>query len=107
MKDEHMYMLEPEIIKDTNYFSGVAKFYAEGVKGFKYAAKLEVTGGQKCALFLTAYAETEGALTGCYYRILDIIERSIKVKEYLVEKPIIVKGDYVIGDKRDKRLSDL
>ncbi|MFQ6055486.1 MAG: PEGA domain-containing protein, partial [Methanosarcinales archaeon] len=84
LKDMNLFMLEPNITKTPQIFRANAKFYAEGVKGLKYAAQINITGGlKKSKLTLKAWAEKEEALTGLYHRILDEIEKEIDVKKYL------------------------
>ncbi|MBU4492468.1 MAG: zinc ribbon domain-containing protein, partial [Euryarchaeota archaeon] len=100
IKDEmSMYMLKPDVTKGQP-FNGVARFYAEGVTGSKYAAQIEVEGGiRKSKLILQAWAEKEDALTGFYYRILDEIEKRIDVKGY-IDEPIIqnfIAGHLITG----------
>jgi hypothetical protein len=68
----HMHKLNPEVTKNEQIFTGVARFYAEGVKGLKYAAQIEVVGGAKRSkLILKAWTEKEDALTGFYHGMLD------------------------------------
>ena len=93
----NMFMLEPEVTSSPRLFTGTASFYAEGVKGLKYAVQLEVIGGtQKSNLILTAWAEKEEALTGFYHGILDEIEKRVQVKGYIEDS--IVQKFYHIGD---------
>ncbi|MFQ6121374.1 MAG: hypothetical protein ACE5KE_15975, partial [Methanosarcinales archaeon] len=89
LKDMNLYMLSPSVTEDDRFFRGVAKFYGEGVKELKYAAQIEVIGGtKKSQLILKSWAEREDALTGFYYKILDEIEKRVKIKEY-IEDPIV------------------
>ncbi|GEM_PF-5084800 len=84
IKDMNLYMLNPNVTDDSNFFRGVARFYGEGVKELKYAAQIEAIGGtKKSQLILKAYAEREDALTGFYYKVLDEIEKRMHVKEYI------------------------
>ncbi|TRZ90245.1 MAG: tetratricopeptide repeat protein [Methanosarcinales archaeon] len=83
IKGMNMYSLEPEVDSRENMFNGVARFYAEGVKGLKYAAQVEVIGGmRKPRYILTAWAEKEDALTGFFYAILDRIEKRVNIVNY-------------------------
>lgn len=94
IQERNFYLIPPNKSKVEGFFRGIARFYAEGVRGFRYAVQIEVFGGKTSKLILKAFAENEGALTGCYYGILDDIEKRIKIKERLVEH-IIVQGDYI------------
>jgi hypothetical protein len=40
IKDMNLYILNPNITDDSNFFRGVARFYGEGVKELKYAAQI-------------------------------------------------------------------
>ncbi|MGM0771561.1 MAG: hypothetical protein ACQESU_08135, partial [Halobacteriota archaeon] len=52
LKDMNMYMIEPETTSTTSLFTGVARFYAEGVSGLKYASYVEVVGKRRSRLIL-------------------------------------------------------
>jgi len=96
INDMNMFMLQPKI--GTN--RSLARFYAEGIKGFKYGAQIEVIGGlQSSKLILKAFAENEECLIGFYHKILDEIEERTNIKQY-VKDPLIIKGDYFPGGKK-------
>jgi len=101
IKDMNMLMLEPEITSTPQLFNGVARFFAEGVKGLQYAAQIEVIGGLKDSkLIMKTWAEQEEALTGFYHGLLDEIEKRVHVKCYIEGINIFVKGDYFAEDAR-------
>ena len=83
LKDMNMFMIEPEIISTQQLFTGVARFYAEGVAGMKYAAHIEVVGKRKSRLIVKAWAEKEEALTGFYHKILEEIEKRTDIKLFV------------------------
>lgn len=106
IKDNSMFMLKPEITSTPQLFEGCARFYAEGVKGLRYAAYIEVVGGEhKSRLILKAWAEKEEALTGFYHRLLDGIEKRVDVKIYIDDPIMQIHIDH-IGDKigMDKKI---
>ena len=106
LKDMNMYMLKPKIRQN----SFIGRFYSEGIKGFKYAVKVEILGGpKKSKLLLNAYAENEECLIGCYHKVLDEIEDRTDIKQYLkdtgegkqvLEEKIIIEGDYIVGGRK-------
>jgi hypothetical protein len=104
IKDMNLFMLNPNVTDDSNFFRGVARFYGEGVKELKYAAQIEVIGGKKSQLILRAFAEREDALTGFYYKVLDEIEKRMHVKEYIDNT--IVQQYIHIGDKIGTQVKD-
>ncbi|MCD4806368.1 MAG: zinc-ribbon domain-containing protein [Methanococcoides sp.] len=85
LKDMNMYMTEPEITSTPRLFTGVARFYAEGVSGLKYASYVEVVGKTRSRLILRAWAEKEDALTGFYHKMLEEIEKRTDVKLFVDE----------------------
>ena len=106
VKDMHMYMQKPEITDNQQLFNGVARFYAEGVKGLKYAAQVEVVGGaKKSKLILKVWAEKEDALTGFYHGVLDEIEKRVNVKEY-IQDSIVQQYNIHYGDKIGTQVKD-
>ncbi|MBE0521810.1 MAG: hypothetical protein IBX39_06020 [Candidatus Methanoperedenaceae archaeon] len=106
VKDMHMYMQKPEITDKQQLFNGVARFYAEGVKGLKYAAQVEVMGGaKKSKLILKVWAEKEDALTGFYHGVLDEIEKRVNVKEY-IQDSIVQQYNIHYGDKIGTQVKD-
>lgn len=105
VKDMHMYMQKPEVTQNQRLFNGVARFYGEGVKGLRYAAQVEVVGGEKKSrLLLKAWAEKEDALTGFYHGILDEIEKRVNVKGYIDDS--IVQQYIHLGDKIGTQVKD-
>jgi hypothetical protein len=98
VKDLNLYMVGKSVTDDGSFFRSVARFYGEGVKELKYAAQIEVIGGtKKSQLIIKSWAEREDALTGFYYKILDEIEKRVKIKDYIDDS--IVQQFYHIGDK--------
>ena len=85
LKDMNMYMIEPEITSTPSLFTGVARFYAEGVSGLKYASYVEVVGKRRSRLILRAWAEKEEALTGFYHKMLEEIEKRTDIKLFVDE----------------------
>ncbi len=85
LKDMNMYMIEPEITSTPRLFTGVARFYAEGVSGLKYASYVEVVGKSRSRLILRAWAEKEDALTGFYHKMLEEIEKRTDIKLFVDE----------------------
>ncbi len=83
LKDMNMYMITPEVTSTQQLFTGVARFYAEGVAGLKYAAYVEVVGKRKSRLIVKAWAEKEEALTGFYHKILEEIEKRTDIKLFV------------------------
>ncbi len=84
MKNLHLYMLPKEAKQDLRMFRGVGRFYCEGVKGLRYAARIEVLGGaQRSKLILAAYSESEASLVGFYHCILDEIEKRTDIKDHI------------------------
>ncbi|WP_340818525.1 zinc-ribbon domain-containing protein [Methanolobus sp. WCC4] len=83
LKDMNMFMIDPEITSTQQLFTGVARFYAEGVAGMKYAAYIEVVGKRKSRLIVKAWAEKEEALTGFYHKIIEEIEKRTDVKLFV------------------------
>lgn len=83
LKDMNLYMIEPEITSTPQLFTGVARFFAEGVAGLQYAAYVEVVGSRKSRLILKAWAEKEEALTGYYHKMLEEIEKRTDVKIFI------------------------
>ncbi|MBP1909069.1 zinc ribbon domain-containing protein [Methanolobus bombayensis] len=83
LKDMNMYMITPEITSTQQLFTGVARFYAEGVAGMKYAAYIEVVGKRKSRLIVKAWAEKEEGLTGFYHKILEEIEKRTDIKLFV------------------------
>ncbi|WP_406662159.1 zinc-ribbon domain-containing protein [Methanolobus sp. ZRKC3] len=75
LKDMNLYMITPEVTSTQQLYTGVARFYAEGVAGRKYAAYIEVVGKRKSRLIVKAWAEKEEALTGFYHKIIEDIEK--------------------------------
>lgn len=101
----NMYMLDPEITNIPQLYNGVAKFYAEGIKEFKYAAQIEVVGGaKKSKLILKVWANNEESLIGFYHGILDEIEKRVKVKDYINDS--IGQQNIHIGDKIGTQVKD-
>ncbi len=103
IKDNSMFMLNPEISSTSKLFVGYARFYAHGVTGLRYAAYIEVVGGaNKSRLILKVWAEKEEALTGFYHRLLDEIEKRIDVKIFIDDSIVqhFVHIDEYVG--RDK-----
>ena len=105
LKDMNMFMLQPEIIETTKLFTGVGMFYAEGAAELKYAAYIEVVGGNKSRLILRVWAEKEEALTGFYHRILDEIEKRIDVKIF-IDDSIVQQYNIHYGDKIGTQVKD-
>ena len=85
LKDMNMYMIEPEITSTPRLFTGVARFYAECVRGLKYASYVEVVGKSRSRLILRAWAEKEDALTGFYHKMLEEIEKRTDIKLFVDE----------------------
>ncbi|SFM23750.1 zinc ribbon domain-containing protein [Methanolobus profundi] len=83
LKDMNMFMIAPEVTSTQQLFTGVARFYAEGVAGMKYAAYIEVVGKRKSRLIVKAWAEKEEALTGFYHKILEEIEKRTDIKLFV------------------------
>lgn len=83
LKDMNMYMIEPEITSTPRLFTGVARFYAEGVTGLKYASYVEVVGKSRSRLILRAWAEKEDALAGFYHKMLEEIEKRTDIKLFV------------------------
>ncbi|MDW7733722.1 MAG: zinc ribbon domain-containing protein [Methanolobus sp.] len=83
LKDMNLYMIPPEITSTQQLYTGVARFYAEGVAGLRYAAYVEVVGKRKSRLIIKAWAEKEEALTGFYHKILEEIEKRTDVKLFI------------------------
>jgi hypothetical protein len=83
LKDLNMYMITPEVTSTQQLFTGVARFYAQGVAGMKYAAYIEVVGKRKSRLIIKAWAEKEEALTGFYHKILEEIEKRTDIKLFV------------------------
>jgi hypothetical protein len=83
LKDLNMYMITPEVTSTQQLFTGVARFYAQGVAGMKYAAYIEVVGKRKSRLIVKAWAEKEEALTGFYHKILEEIEKRTDIKLFV------------------------
>ena len=100
LKDIGMYPVTTKTTERRN----VGQFYCEGVKGLKYAVKLEAIGGEhKSKLILRTYAESQESLIGCYYKVLDEIETRTDIKRY-IDEPMIVQhfqGDYISGGKTE------
>ncbi len=96
VKDLNLYLVSESVTEDDSFFRGVARFYGEGVKELKYAAQIEAIGGpKKSQLILNSWAEREDALTGFYYKILDEIEKRIRIKDHINDS--IVQQFYHIG----------
>ncbi|MEW5759776.1 MAG: hypothetical protein AB1779_03300 [Candidatus Thermoplasmatota archaeon] len=75
------------ITESGKHYSGIAKYYAEGEKGLKFAAVVEIAGGlEKSKLTLRVYTDSRDALTGTFYAMLEEIEKKVKVKEYMVNR---------------------
>jgi rubrerythrin len=85
LKDMNLYMITPEITSTPQLFTGVARFYAEGVAGLRYAAYVEVVGKRKSRLILKAWAEKEESLTGFYHKMLEEIEKRTDIKIFVDE----------------------
>ncbi|WP_406657021.1 zinc-ribbon domain-containing protein [Methanolobus sp. ZRKC2] len=83
LKDMNLYMIPPEITSTQQLYTGVARFYAEGVAGLKYAAYIEVVGKRKSRLIVKAWAEKEEALTGFYHKILEEIGKRTDIKLFV------------------------
>lgn len=83
LKDMNMFMITPEVTSTQQLFTGVARFYAEGVAGLKYAAYIEVVGKRKSRLIVKSWAEKEEALTGFYHKILEEIEKRTDIKLFV------------------------
>ncbi len=83
LKDMNMFMIAPEITSTQQLFTGVARFYAEGVAGLRYAAYIEVVGKRTSRLIVKAWAEKEEALTGFYHKILEEIEKRTDIKIFV------------------------
>ena len=83
LKDMNLYMIEPKIISTPQLFTGVARFFAEGVAGMRYAAYVEVVGSRKSRLILKAWAEKEEALTGYYHKMLEEIEKRTDIEIFI------------------------
>ncbi len=101
IRDMNLYMLEPKESKGHNLFRGMTLFYAEDVKGSRFATKLEVLGGsKKSKLILRAYAENDEMLVGFYHTLLDEIQKRTNIKNYIEEATVIQHiGEYVAGSK--------
>ncbi len=99
LRDMNMFLLPPSVTETPQLYRATARFYAEGVKEFKYAAQIEVVGGaKKSKLILKAWAEKEEALTGFYHGILDEIEKRVQVKGY-IDDSIVQYNIGHIGDR--------
>ncbi|MEA1984096.1 MAG: zinc-ribbon domain-containing protein [Euryarchaeota archaeon] len=85
VRDMNMYMIKPEITSTPQLFTGVARFYAEGVAGMRYAAYVEVVGKRRSRLILKGWAEKEDALTGFYHKMLEEIEKRIDIRIFVDE----------------------
>jgi hypothetical protein len=85
LKDMNLYMITPEITSTPQLYTGVARFYAEGVTGLRYAAYVEVVGKRKSRLILKAWAEKEESLTGFYHKMLEEIEKRTDIKIFVDE----------------------
>jgi hypothetical protein len=79
LRDLNLYMLDPETTSTQQLFTGVARFFAEGVAGMEYAAYVEVVGKRKSRLILKAWAQKEEALTGFYHKMLEEIQKRTDV----------------------------
>ncbi|TFH46121.1 MAG: zinc ribbon domain-containing protein [ANME-2 cluster archaeon] len=85
LKDMNLYMIKPEITNTPQLFTGVARFYAEGAAGLRYAAYVKVVGKRKSRLILKAWAEKEESLTGFYHKMLEEIEKRTDIKIFVDE----------------------
>ncbi|MCD4704156.1 MAG: zinc ribbon domain-containing protein [Methanosarcinaceae archaeon] len=85
LRDMNMYMVKPEITSTPQLFTGVARFYAEGIADMRYAAYVEVVGKRRSRLILKTWAEKEDALTGFYHKMLEEIERRIDIRIFVDE----------------------
>jgi hypothetical protein len=83
LKDMNLYMIEPEITSTPQLYTGVSRFYAEGIAGMNYAAYIEVIGKRKSRLIVKAWAEKEEALTGFYHKILQEIEKRTDINLFV------------------------
>ncbi len=83
LKDLNLYMLPPETTSTPQLFTGVARFFAEGVVGMEYAAYIEVVGKRKSRLILKAWAQKEEALTGFYHKILEEVSKRTDVNLFV------------------------
>ncbi len=83
LRDLNLYMLDPETTSTPQLFTGVARFFAEGVAGMEYAAYVEVVGKRKSRLILKAWAQKEEALTGFYHKMLEEIEKRTDVNLFV------------------------
>ncbi len=83
LRDLNLYMLKPETTSTPQLFTGVARFFAEGVTGMEYAAYVEVVGKRKSRLILKAWAQKEEALTGFYHKMLEEIEKRTDVNLFV------------------------
>jgi len=85
LKDMNLYMIKPEITNTPQLFTGVARFYAVGAAGLRYAAYVEVVGKRKSRLIIKAWAEKEESLTGFYHKMLEEIEKRTDIKIFVDE----------------------
>jgi len=83
LRDLNLYMLNPETTSTPQLFTGVARFFAEGVSGMEYAAYVEVVGKRKSRLILKAWAQKEEALTGFYHKMLEEIQKRTDVNLFV------------------------
>lgn len=83
LRDLNLYMLSPESTATPQLFTGVARFFAEGVAGMEYAAYVEVVGKRKSRLILKAWAQKEEALTGFYHKMLEEIQKRTDVNLFV------------------------
>jgi hypothetical protein len=83
LRDLNLYMLSPETTSTAQLFTGVARFFAEGVAGMEYAAYVEVVGKRKSRLILKAWAQKEEALTGFYHKMLEEIQKRTDVNLFV------------------------
>jgi hypothetical protein len=107
IREMNFYPLKSKINETETFYRAKMRFYSKGPGELHYALSLEVIGGyNKSKLIIKNYANTEEALTGCYHKILDEIEKRVKIKQYLSEGTIHVHGDYIRGDKKDVTIKD-
>jgi ssDNA-binding Zn-finger/Zn-ribbon topoisomerase 1 len=111
VKDMNMYLLEPKVIKSPPIVRCKSLFYSEGIQGFKYAAMVEVVGGEaKSKLIIKAYAPNEETLIGFYFCLLDEIEKRTKIKEFIVDDMVEQDVKTVEAErkevKKEKRILD-
>jgi len=100
LRGKNMTPLQPNVNDTGVVFHGVGRFWASGVKGFKYAVVVEVVGGaQMSKLILRVYSSSDKALVGFMQAIIDSIQPKLPVREHVKPKFLleVVDGDLVGG----------